>query len=218
MSKTYIEEFFVAYAIKALQDGGNMTEYISDWLTDSLFSNGFIKEGDREIYHYSIQVMIEKIIGFSTIFFLAFLWEKLLETIMFVFCFSYIRKYSGGFHSRSFAGCYIGTITIYVAYVKFLYLILLRNISINSFLLVTSVVIILAIGAVNHPNMDWSEKEYRESKMLTRIVATIEISCILIFMILGMEEKYILFMSFGLVLSAVLLALGKITCQEVKRG
>ena len=66
--------------------------------------------------------------------------------------------------------------------------------------------------------MDWSEKEYRESKMLTRIVATIEISCILIFMILGMEEKYILFMSFGLVLSAVLLALGKITCQEVKRG
>lgn len=116
MSKTYIEEFFVAYAIKALQDGGNMTEYISDWLTDSLFSNGFINEGDREIYHYSIQVMIEKIIGFSTIFFLAFLWEKLLETIMFVFCFSYIRKYSGGFHSRSFAGCYIGTITIYVAY------------------------------------------------------------------------------------------------------
>ena len=73
----------------------------------------------------------------------------------------------------------------------------------------------MIIGGVNHPNMDWSEEEYRENKRITRIVAITEMVCISVLFYFGMGKSYILYMSFGIMLSAVLLALGKIIKQEV---
>ena len=64
--------------------------------------------------------------------------------------------------------------------------------------------------------MDWSKKEHNDSKMISRIIVTIEVSCIMVLYFLGMAENYILFMSFGVILSAFLLVLGKMKGQEVK--
>ena len=77
-------------------------------------------------------------------------------------------------------------------------------------------VLIFIIGAVNHPNMDWNKEEYNASKMIARVVVLSEVCSITVLYLLGMAESYVLFMSFGLILSAFLLALGKITKQEVK--
>ena len=41
-------------------------------MADSLLFNGFIKECDKEIYSYHIQILLEKIIGFSVIFLISF--------------------------------------------------------------------------------------------------------------------------------------------------
>lgn len=73
--------------------------------------------------------------------------------------------------------------------------------------------LILLIGAVNHPNMEWSKKEYENCKALARIAVIVELFIITSFLYLGMEKDYILFMSFGMILCAFLLALGKITKQ-----
>ena len=78
-------------------------------------------------------------------------------------------------------------------------------------------VIIFIIGAINHPNMDWSEKEHEDTKKIARIIVVIETVCIIGFCYLGMAKSYILYMSFGLMLSAVLLVLGKLMKQEVKK-
>lgn len=43
-----------------------------------------------------------------------------------------------------------------------------------------------------------------------------EMLVIIVLAYLGMAEKYILFMSFGIILCAILLTLGKIIGQEVK--
>lgn len=50
-----------------------MTEYIADILTKNMFTDGLIEEHEKSIYYYSIQVLIEKIIGFSAIFLIAIL-------------------------------------------------------------------------------------------------------------------------------------------------
>lgn len=77
-------------------------------------------------------------------------------------------------------------------------------------------IVVFMLGAVNHPNMEWNKKEYEENKMLARVTVLLEMLIIIIFAYLGMAEKYILFMSFGIILCAVLLLLGKIIGQEVK--
>ena len=53
-----------------------MTEHIANVLTEHMFADGLIECDDKEIYHYAIQVLIEKIIGFSTIFLFSIMWES----------------------------------------------------------------------------------------------------------------------------------------------
>ena len=108
-----------------------MTERIANVLTEHMFADGLIECGDKEIYHYAIQVLIEKIIGFSTIFLFSIMWGVFLETVFFLLCFSCLRKYTGGFHSESYAGCFVGTTGIYIIYVKLLYPIFLKYMNIN---------------------------------------------------------------------------------------
>lgn len=193
-----------------------MTERIANVLTEHMFADGLIECGDKEIYHYAIQVLIEKIIGFSTIFLFSIMWGVFLETVFFLLCFSCLRKYTGGFHSESYAGCFVGTTGIYIIYVKLLYPIFLKYMNINMTAFYIAGLLILLIGAVNHPNMEWSKKEYENCKALARIAVIVELFIITSFLYLGMEKDYILFMSFGMILCAFLLALGKITKQEVK--
>ena len=67
-----------------------------------------------------------------------------------------------------------------------------------------------------HPGMDWNKEEFEENKKLARITVFVELLVVIALTYLGMAEKYILFMSFGMILCAILLTLGKITGQEVK--
>lgn len=193
-----------------------MTEHIADLLTEHMFADGLIEYNDKKIYHYAIQVLFEKIIGFSTIFLFSIIWDVFLETALFLVCFSCLRRHTGGFHSKSYTGCFVGTTGIYIIYVKLLYPIFLKCMNINMIMFYIAGLLILLIGAVNHPNMEWSKKEYENNKASARIAAIVELFIITFFSYLGMEKDYILFMSFGMILCAFLLALGKITKQEVK--
>ena len=100
------------------------------------------------------------------------------------------------------------------SYVIFLYL--AKHMCINITLVIAATIIIEIIGAVNHPNMEWSRKEYENSQRIAKIIAVIDCGSILIFFFGKIETSYILYMSFGIILSAILLALGKIIGQEVK--
>lgn len=79
-----------------------------------------------------------------------------------------------------------------------------------------SAMVIFVLGAVNHPGMDWNKEEFEENKKLARITVFVDLLVVIALTYLGMAEKYILFISFGMILCAILLTLGKITGQEVK--
>ncbi len=192
-----------------------MIEKIAVMLINILLEDGRIEEKDKEIYVYSMQVLVEKVISVIAIFIFAFIWNVVLETVLFLVSFSMVRKHAGGYHAKSFRGCLIGSLGIYAIYTKYVYFFVEKYIYMNFILLVLMVVVLLIIGGVNHPNMDWSEEEYRENKKITRIVAITEMVCISVLFYFGMGKSYILYMSFGIMLSAVLLALGKIIKQEV---
>lgn len=192
-----------------------MTSHLADILTGRLMKFGLINESDRDDYNYSIQVIIEKILGYSVIFIMAICFNLFLETVLFVLFFSNIRKRTGGFHANSFLGCFIATPTSYLVYVFLVYPFLLKNIHVNIVILFISLIIVLIFGAVNHPNMHWNIQEYEMSKKSARAAVLIEVSCIIALIFLGMSYSYILFMSYGVILSAFLLLLAKLIEQEV---
>lgn len=192
-----------------------MSEYVANLLVDKLLVQGLIQPHDKDIYVYSAQIWIEKLVGFSAILVIAMIKHLWVETILFVVFFSWIRKYTGGFHASKFFWCFIGSCGVYSVYVSIIYPILMRNIDFNILLLCISVYTIIAIGAVNHPNMNWNYAELSAARKMARIVTLLETDVIVIAHYLRIAKSYILFMSFGVILSAALLALGKLLKQEV---
>lgn len=192
-----------------------MAEYLADLWVNTLYVNGRIEEKDKPIYHYSVEVLIEKLMGMSLILLLSIWFGLLGQTILFFVFFSAIRRHAGGFHAETFRACLIGTVGIYVLYAKVLYPFLTKHMNINIALTFIALIFSLVIGAVNHPNMGWSKKEHDDSKYITRVTAFVEFVSIMIFSYLKFEDSYILFMSFGLISSSFLLFLGRALGQEV---
>ena len=59
-----------------------MTEYIANMLTKNMYMDGLIKESEESIYSYSIQLIVEKIIGFSAIYMIALFQGYFFETVL----------------------------------------------------------------------------------------------------------------------------------------
>lgn len=193
-----------------------MIESFSEMLTEQMYKNGLIEEDDKEIYSYTVIVLIEKIIGFSMIFVISIIWNIFIPTLLFTLFYSGIRKYTGGYHAKKYQYCFLGTVGIFITYVKIIYPYLVKHMWVNYFCLVLAIAFIFIVGAVNHPDMDWSEQELYGSRRNARMAILTE-SCLLIIGIyFGIAEQYILFISYAIILCACCMALGKMTGQEVK--
>lgn len=121
-----------------------------------------ISEEDEEWYVYSLQIIIEKIIGFSTILAISVIWNYLLQTVAFLLVFSIIRNYSGGFHFRHFSSCYFFSMGIYLV---FLLLVQKYRVGFTSIVILVVFLMVLGtvcIGAVNNPSAHWNVKEQCE--------------------------------------------------------
>lgn len=193
-----------------------MTERIAEKVTERLLKYELIDKDNQDLYCYSVQVWLEKLIGFAVIFFLSILFKRVIETILFVIFLSAIRKRSGGFHANTYLMCFCGSIGLYVFYVLVVFPYLINHIKLNNIALIIAIGIILVIGSVNHPNMAWNEEEFRKSRRISRIIVIMEALCIFAAKCFRIPDDYVLFMSFGIILSAILLLLGKIIKQEVQ--
>ena len=193
-----------------------MPEYIATWLTTRLLRNKLIAENEKHIYQYSLQVKIEKIVGMIAIIILGYLLHVFFQTIIFWLFFSSIRKRSGGYHMNSFFGCFLGSIGLYMIFAVGIYPFILDHLLVNYFFVILSYITIMLIGSVNHPNMAWTDEEYRASKKRVYIIATVELICIIFTSVVLDDNSYMIFMSYGIILTALLLIIAKLIKQEVK--
>ena len=89
-------------------------------ITDFLLLKETIKTEEKEIYIYGVQLIISSIINFLICIITSLLFGELLNGLIFFVAFSSLRKFTGGFHYRSFLICNI-VFTMIVLY-KFLFL------------------------------------------------------------------------------------------------
>lgn len=95
-------------------------------------------------------------------------------------------------------------------FVMGIYPLLIKNIEVNYILLLLAFIALMCIGAVNSENINWSSKEHKENRKIARCIGAIEVFTIIIFSFLGMDISYLLFMSYGVILSTSLLLIEKI--------
>lgn len=191
-----------------MEDDG--MDKVASKIVDSMLTEQMITNEDRSIYIYSLQMIMEKVIGYVAIFILAIVFNLFLPTVMFILFFGTIRKYSGGFHLSNFSNCFIMSVGVYIIMCKLVYPMLpMYSISSLIFAIVAGVLVVF-IGAINNPNIHWNTTEFEETTALTRYVALIETGVIICMFILGCNSIYLWFMSLGVVLAALLLVIEKV--------
>lgn len=178
-------------------------EIVVERLVDKMLQEKMISTEDKKWYIYSLQLIIEKIVSYSTILLLAMIFGFFFQTIGFLLVFSVIRKYSGGFHFKHFWSCYLFSIGTYLAFV-----LVYQNYQFE-FSIIPMIISSLAclgifgIGAVNNRVYHWSMKEEREKCSLTRYSILVIYVVLAGLMLSGIDESYLWFMGWGLILSLI---------------
>lgn len=190
-------------------------ENFTDRFIDKMLRCGVIAEGEKDSYRYAFAVKTEQLLTLSVILLIAWTFQKVIPTMLFLLFFWLIRKRSGGYHLKSFLGCFLGTMCIYVFWAKVFAPFLLIQKPILYVMFAVAVVTLEVIGAVNHPNMDWTKDEYAAGKQMTREIVLFETAIIVTTALLGADMECVMYMMFGVILSAFLLLLAKVAGQDV---
>lgn len=191
-------------------------EWVTTKLVDKLIKEKIIEEAENELYVFAFVTRVEQLSVMLIIGVIAIKFQVLFQTLVFGVFFHSLRTHAGGYHTNTYTRCFIGSIVIFLIFVCIGYPFLITNISIMYGLLIVSILVLEIIGAVNHPNVGWNQKEYSTSKRITRITVVIETAIISVVDLLGGNKSYVVFMSFGIILSALLLFVGKYLRMEVR--
>ncbi|MCM1540127.1 MAG: accessory gene regulator B family protein [Blautia sp.] len=173
-----------------------------------------ISKSSCEYYEYALIRMVEHVITVGTMLILGLIFRQFLPTICFIVFFLSLRKRTGGFHANKFWQCYLGTIMFYIAIMQIVP-ILCRNQAVMYGLLFLAMLLICIMGTINHPNMDMSKSELKESKKAARLMVLMEAMILAALVYLKADILYIGYMSAAIILCAFLMCLAKIIKQEV---
>lgn len=191
-----------------------MIEKMALKLVNQMEMEKIISKSSCEYYEYALITMVENIVTAGTILLLGLFFEKFLHTICFWVFFISLRKRTGGFHANKFWQCYLGTVITYIALIQAIPM-LCGTPAVMYGMLFLAMILIYAMGTINHPNMDMNKSELQESKKAARLIVVMEIMIIAVLVYLKADILYIGYMSGAIILCAFLMCLAKIIKQEV---
>lgn len=161
-----------------------MIEKVTEFLTELLVKQNIISSEDVEIYQFGMVELLNVIFVTSLLLIIGVLFGELLECVLFCACFMGLRKYAGGYHSKTRGRCLVLTVIsviIVLALLKFLKLFWFCMIG---FMLLHTIVILL-LSPVDTANnrLDIIERKYCRRK--TKIIMAVEAILFLVFIAIG---------------------------------
>jgi accessory gene regulator B len=181
---------------------------------DFLIRSHALEEKYREDSIYGLTLVFEKLIVSTVLFMLSLLLGKFWEGVLFTVCFLMLRQATGGFHAKSFPGCFIGSIATVVLTLEVFLPLLAKYKIIFGLICIISIFCILLFAPVNHPDLMLTLEEQRKHRNWSRGILFMEIGAAGIGTILKMKwQQYILM---AIIICAVFIVIAKLIRQEVR--
>lgn len=168
---------------------------------------GVIKEEDAEVYAYSYNTLFVKVLMWAGIILLGAVCNRFVGSLLFMAFFIPLRQYAGGFHLRTAKICFVSTMAVFALIIAVSWL-PLANLSSITFA-VAAVICLIGIfmfAPQDDENKPCTENELRHYKKMARVVALIEAVAIILCTVANIPGEYLYFMTAGLLLSTVLVA------------
>ena len=189
-------------------------ENISALIADRMCKLEIIKEDDLKYYAYSIQVLLERTIGFILISIFALAFRSFFEIAVFVTTFILIRIHSDGIHCRTSVGCFVSSVLFTLSTIPVTTL-LINHPIICKEAVMFSMVLIFVIGTIRDPNLNLSDDEFFRLKIRSRIgiliIGPIALGLLMIFP----ENHFVYYSACGVIYNALSLMAVKILQREV---
>ena len=140
-----------------------------------MISDEVINENDGV---YSIQILLEKTICLLSVLIIALIINKVVEISCFLFAFILIRRFADGYHCESFWSCYITSLLMIFSSLP-ISASLKMNTSFCQGGVILSMIFIILIGNINHPNMSLTDSEYvglvNKSRLVTFVIGSLSL-------------------------------------------
>ncbi|MCR4689134.1 MAG: accessory gene regulator B family protein [Saccharofermentans sp.] len=189
-------------------------EHISSCIADRLVLNQIIDESDRIYYSYSIQLILERIVGISLICIASLFVHAFFQIAVFLMIFAVVRMSCDGYHCKTSIGCFIVSVLVSLSTVPVSYVYLLCP-EIYQVWMILSVIFIFCVGTIRDPNLGLTEREWCHLKKRSRITIVMVGIPIIVLMILVPRSQFVSYMALGVVYSAISLMIVKIKGEEV---
>jgi accessory gene regulator B len=191
----------------------HMIKSLSDNIVNQMIVNDVIDKADSEYYSYRILTLSESFVTVLTILIISVILGKLDLAVIFLTSFMLLRKQAGGLHLDSFAKCYIASVIFCVFSITLVEYIPVNNLSL--IVTVLSVLIIMAVGCVNHPNLDFDETEMSIMKKRARITVMLELLLVIALSVFKVREAVIGSIELAIITCSIFVVLAKLFRQEV---
>ncbi|WP_317368864.1 accessory gene regulator B family protein [uncultured Tyzzerella sp.] len=168
-----------------------------------------IAEEEKELYICGLEQIILYIVNIVTMIILGITFKLVLETILFILTYIYIRIYAGGYHCRTPLKCYIFSVLMLVVVLSTLKGQALRNPLIITVISIISSIIILSLAPIEDENKPLDEIEIKVYEKRTTRNLLIVLSLLLLTLILN-KINLSAYICISLLCNGIMLMLGKI--------
>lgn len=197
----------------------NIFTFLAAHITERLIDKGYLSRKDDNVWKYALVARIEKTVTFAAMLLLSFFLHNVFGLAIYLVFLSFLRQHTGGFHAKTFRGCFAFTLLTY-GIVSAVSVLVEPSWQVCLLFLVAPGAIILGMAPQNHPNYNGSAEEMAcHRRYAVRLLAVeaclIGIVCIFAGMAgLDIALHYALYADFSLITVAMCLILGKLFRQD----
>lgn len=191
-------------------------EKISSFLTEEIIQRGIINSQKKEICKTGIELILSDIINFSLILIIGVFTSSVLYSCMYILLLWSVRRFSGGFHAKTYSVCRTVTIGMYILILLFSKILNSHWIFYTTIFNLVTFITMLIFAPIRHPNKELTSREVQANKLFS-LITTLFFSIVSILLVtFGRKEGLII--SLTLFAITILMYIGLFTNRREGKG
>ncbi len=147
-----------------------MINKISVLLSEGIGSKLNSSDDEKEVYAYSIEVLLSLLLNLIIISVAAYIMNKKWELLVFIIFFSGLRSYAGGYHARTHVECMFISLSIFVISAMCSTYLKQYGEFILVFGIIFSTLMVFWLAPAESENKPLSENKRKRYKVISRII------------------------------------------------
>ncbi|KWX85637.1 hypothetical protein AMQ83_23580 [Paenibacillus riograndensis] len=150
-----------------------MVKQMAEKLSRRLVANNVITMEDRRFYTYGLELILNDILIFVVIAVISVVTNTIGITAIFTVVFCVLRAFTGGYHSKSYLGCFCITLLNYLAMLWVVSNLDAAGLAVGCGMMLLATAVIWRLAPIEHRNNPFGDGEKKKYRRISRILSLI---------------------------------------------